>query len=351
MGEGMKVSTWHHCYSGNWNKLIIPESFSHPAKFAPGLIRRIFQHCLEQGYLRKGDIVVDPFGGIGGGGIMAAPLGLHWNGIELEQRFVELAWKNFDIHLRDWIAMGYPLPHMVQGDSRRLSDVLGQADLIATSPPFEGISPTRGDPNYVWKFHGDQKDYGHTPGQIGSMMSGSVDSVITSPPYAETIQSHGSGIDYSKRADASNRSNPTSDGSVKRAEELAGSYSSSPSNIGNLKAGQGDSYWQAVADVYRECRKILKPGGVMVIVVKSYVKAGRRVPLPMQTLKLLIHLGFAPLERIKAMLVFETITAGLFGEISRRKEKKSFFRRLAEKKGSPKINWEEVLIVCNPIDL
>jgi hypothetical protein len=84
---------------------------------------------------------------------------------------------------------------------------------------------------------------------------------------------------------------------------------------------------------------------VLVVVVKSYVKAGKRVPLPMQTLKLLIHLGFTPIERIKAMLVEETVTPGLFGDVTKIKERKSFFRRLAEKKGSPRIDFEEVLIV------
>ena len=62
-GIEMKVSTWNNCYRDNWTGLIVPEAFSHPAKFSPGLIKRIFKHCLEQGYLQKGSIVVDPFAG------------------------------------------------------------------------------------------------------------------------------------------------------------------------------------------------------------------------------------------------------------------------------------------------
>ncbi len=415
----MKVLTWQNCYRDNWNGLIVPEAYTHPAKFAPGLIRRIYQHCLEQGYLRKGDTVADPFGGIGGGGIMAAPMGIKWVGCELEQKFVDLALHNFALHAHAWQTMGYPMPVIVQGDSRHLSDVLGQADCCVTSPPHGDTNPAQsssginiekqwetyraqGGGMSLGKFRKQQEKhsggYGSSEGQIGCMKSGSVEAVITSPPYAETIQSGAPGIDWDKagRPDrtksSKNRHHPMS------TDEYV--YSPNPHNIGNLRAGDvaavvtsppfsepgsqpvgncpskpvrsklkamgidnpqpygftkgqigqevAESYWQAVADVYRECFKILKPGGVMCVVLKAYIKQGRRVPLPMQTLKLLIHLGFTPLERIKAMLVEETITPGLFGNITKKTERKSFFRRLAEKKGSPEINWEEVLVVRKP---
>jgi hypothetical protein len=49
------------------------------------------------------------------------------------------------------------------------------------------------------------------------------------------------------------------------------------------------------------------------------------------------------------MLVEETTHAQLFGaDHVMRKERKSFFRRLAEKKGSPRIDYEEVLICRRP---
>lgn len=31
---------WHGCYDGNWNCLITPESFAHPAKFARRLAEK-----------------------------------------------------------------------------------------------------------------------------------------------------------------------------------------------------------------------------------------------------------------------------------------------------------------------
>jgi len=50
----MKVSIWENCYSKQWRGLITTEAFSHPAKFSPGLMQKIYSHCIEQGYVHKG---------------------------------------------------------------------------------------------------------------------------------------------------------------------------------------------------------------------------------------------------------------------------------------------------------
>uniref|UniRef100_A0A6M3JQE2 Putative methyltransferase n=1 Tax=viral metagenome TaxID=1070528 RepID=A0A6M3JQE2_9ZZZZ len=351
------------------------------------------------GYLAKDQTIMDPFGGIGGGGIMAASMGLKWIGVELEEKFVDLAKQNFTLHSHAWDVMGYPQPTIIQGDSRRLSSVLQGADLIATSPPFVDCLTSKDE-----KFNSlarpgrtDQNsDYGQSPGQIGNMKSGSIDAVITSPPFSEfgcqpmgkcpsrpvRSKRKAMGIDdkteygWTKGQIGNLRAgdvealieadlictSPPFEGNPQAYEKLDGKNLAvrknprhpgeklyfteyiQPNSPGQLGQTSGESYWQAVADVYRECFKILKPQGIIIIVVKSYIKAGRRVPLPMQMLKLLIHLGFVPLERIKAMLVEETVTQGLFGDIVKKKERKSFFRRLAEKRGSPEINFEEVLV-------
>jgi hypothetical protein len=119
--------------------------------------------------------------------------------------------------------------------------------------------------------------------------------------------------------------------------------------VKNLEAAgiahdQGDTYWSAMSLVYTQCRLALKPGGVMAVVVKDHVKGGKRVPLCDQTVQLLTSLGFEVFERCWAMLVKENRHPGLFGaDVVKTTERKSFFRRLAEKKGSPPINQEEVL--------
>jgi hypothetical protein len=127
---------------------------------------------------------------------------------------------------------------------------------------------------------------------------------------------------------------------------------STPQSIkgGCSKNGEPETYWEAVAQVYAQCLIALRPGGYAVVVVKDYVQKKKRVPLCDQTLSLLTHLGFEPVERIRANLVHEERSSGLFGEHVKRKSRKSFFRRLAEKRGSPAIDWEECLVVRKPED-
>jgi len=276
----------------------------------------------------------------------------------------------------------------------------GSIDSVITSPPFLGARagttkshPTKhGGPcaERVRSVGTDGDCMGDSEGQIGNLRAGSVDSILTSPPYAESVH-NGNGIDQSKLT-----GNPAGRNTQAKAE----GYGSTPGNLGNLKAGSisgivtsppyagtrqdgtikdgggfssnsdgpttkwhternpanignlGDetnvnreTYWQAVAAIYEQCHQILKPGGVMVCVVKSYVKNKAIVPLPDDTLKLLGHIGFEPVERIHAMLVKESTERTFFGEVTKTNSRKSFFRRLCESKGSPKIDWEEVLFV------
>ena len=52
---------WRSCYDDGWGELIVPEAFTHPAKFARGLVYRIVRHGLERGYWKTGDTILDPF--------------------------------------------------------------------------------------------------------------------------------------------------------------------------------------------------------------------------------------------------------------------------------------------------
>ena len=345
----MKVSIWHNCYDLQWGKLLVPEAFSHPAKFAPGLIQRIYRYGLAQGYWCTGDLIGDPFGGIAGGGIMAAYNKLAWIGCELEPRFVDLGNQNIAMHRATWEAHGFPVPVLVQGDSRRFSEVVRAAGIV-TSPPLvdcgmdynttAGVKVNKNTqcvrknrPKSIGKGQtATTLNYGTHPGQIGALKAGDLAAICTSPPWENQEPSH-QGSEHLE--------------SVKNRSFVGSEYGAAQGQIGN---DTGESYWQAMRAVYVECHKALKPGGYMGIVIKSYVKNKRKVHLPMHTLKLLIHLGFEPVERVKAMLIKKAkIQKNLFGEnIDLKKERKSFFRRLAEEKGSPSINWEEVLFVKKP---
>jgi hypothetical protein len=176
-------------------------------------------------------------------------------------------------------------------------------------------------------------EYGQTPGQIGSLSPGDIDAVITSPPFLRT-----------QGGETGPRKGWQEDADSLAARHAAGGkdgYGNTPGQIGKESA---ETYWEAVAAVYQQCRLALKPGGVMAVVVKDYVKAGKRVPLCDDTAKLLESLGFEVFERTRAHLVKKRSHPSLFGgKVTRMKERKSFFRRLAEAKGSPRIDWEEVI--------
>jgi len=76
---------WHGLYSEGWTNEIVGEAFSHPAKYARGLIRHIYEHAVEEGWLVEGDTAVDPFAGVALGAADALALGLNWIGNELDR--------------------------------------------------------------------------------------------------------------------------------------------------------------------------------------------------------------------------------------------------------------------------
>lgn len=380
------TADWHGCYRSGWKGLIHPDAFAHPAKFSRGLIRRIYAHGLERGYWRKGDLVGDPFGGIGTGGIMAARAGLRWVGVELEPRFVELAKRG-----PCWDERTMTL---ICGDSRRFAELVGAVDGAVTSPPYaDAIGNTNGidyskargkkdglKPSTARDTIGGS--YGSTPGQIGALRAGTLDGAVTSPPYI-------SGGHHPDQTGAWNMNGRGQGGTREQANygetdgqigrlppgDLDGIATSPPwenqlnnhdkvfvppkatpgvyqadygDTVGQLGTTTGDTYWHAVAEVYAQCLIALKPGGVMAVVVKDYVKNKQRVPLSDQTWELLARVGFTPIERVRAMLVADEVM--LTGDV-KRTERKSFFRRLAEKKGSPPIDHEDVLFLraaCPP---
>ena len=59
----MNITEWDNCYPSNWKGKIVPEAMTHPAKFSSKLIRRIYEHLQDQGWVHPGDSVIDPFAG------------------------------------------------------------------------------------------------------------------------------------------------------------------------------------------------------------------------------------------------------------------------------------------------
>jgi tRNA G10 N-methylase Trm11 len=331
---------WRGLYKSNWSNLIVPAAYSHPAKFARGLIEKIYAFGREKGYWQEGSVICDPFGGVGLGGIVSLLNGYTWAGVELEARFVDLANQNFK-HIQDrYGTLVKGQATIVQGDSRKLREVIGRAvvDGIVTSPPWEESHSQSTCENPSLASQGRRRDgkprggslvgkgYGHTPGQLGTMKEGQIDSVITSPPW-ESVTS--------------------TEGDPKYAWKFHGNqkYGSTGGQIG---IQTGDTYWSSVKQIYQECHALLKPGGVIVVVVKSFVRAGKIVNLPDMTLRLLESIGFLPLHYVRAWQVEKYHSQHKFnGDKDQRViEHKGFFRRLHEKKSpGTRIDYEVVLFM------
>lgn len=291
------------------------------------------------GWVKPGDTVLDCFGGCALGGLDAMGMGLHWVGIELEPRFVSLGQQNIELwnrQLRGWHNLG--TARIIQGDSRKIKDVIEKADLICSSPPFTS-SDNRGGtkmPNGYFNQTGGigtQDDIvPNAPGQLGSMKEGSIDLITSSPPYDQNRFDGG----------PLNETNP-----IRR--KLRESVGSNPrggygENVSG-QLGQSTTFWSASKEIVQGCFDMLKHGGHAMWVCKDYIKAGKRVPFSQNWASLCESVGFEIVCWHQAMLVKEHgVQIGLDGEDEViQTERKSFFRRLAEKKGSPRIDFEDII--------
>ncbi len=352
------MSDWFGCYKPYPKEAVVPESFTHPAKMGWDLCHRIVDRLEALGLERRSKIL-DPFAGIFTTGLVGGLRGYEVEGMELEPKFVDLATRNIKKNLNKFSK----IPAIFQGDSRKdliaLLDIVGFAAVVGSPAYWEslksdrnGIDWNKSKPDYPGRKNHPQRqamhdkkhselNYGRSPGQISNLPEGDFSAVVSSPPYEAA----------GWKADE-NPENP-----IRRAKERAkhfdrpeiepGRYGSTANNLGNTA---GETYWSACRDIYFNCFLLLKPGGFIALVVKDFVRKKKRVPLCDQTWELLQSVGFEPVERNRAWLVEERQAATFFeANYSVKKERKSFFRRLAEKNGSPKIDWEEVLICKKPL--
>ena len=97
--------------------------------------------------------------------------------------------------------------------------------------------------------------------------------------------------------------------------------------------------------LFRSVYQVLAPGGHAVWVLKRFVRDGKIVDFPQQWAQLCEAVGFRVVHWHKAMLVrYKGTSLTLDGEEVRHETaSKSFFRRMAENRGSPKIDWEDVV--------
>ncbi len=430
--------------------------------------------------MHTGETVLDCFSGIGTTSIIGAWRGCQVIGCELEKKFHDLALENVELHRRGWETMHRPIPVLLNGDSRKLRDVIrdavesygqlgsmkeGSISAIVSSPTFlnarsgttasetsstgpcEDRSQSVADGNRLGQSDGQLADmkegsisamvssppyvappghdsghprldaiedlrratdgsarrsgYGSAEGNIAHLQEGSIDSVITSPPYEEIAagagglntlppkpgqqggrspesasqqadQRYGESAGQLARMGKGDVANvmitsppflgahggvATDDEPRQRMEDgrlpktgmmTQTNYGETLGQLGSMKSD--DTFWSASDAILRECFALLKPNAHAAFIVKSFVRSGKIVNFPADWRRLCEHIGFETLTEIHAMQVQKETHTNLFAEeVTTKKEKKGFFRRIHEARHpETAINFEVVYIMRKP---
>jgi hypothetical protein len=231
---------WCGLYSTSWKKDIVPEAYSHPAKFNRGLIAHIYKHMIAEGWLHPGDVIVDPFGGVALGALDAMRYGMTWHGVELEPRFVQLGNQNIEFwNTRYGAALpGWGTARLIQGDSRRLLEVIAEAGACVSSPPFSqsGVTDHDGQTDALkGKFTGGgdsflfNYSYGSTPGNLGNMRgtAAGLSAAVSSPPFGESEPVQDTEW-FKQHREEMGRNSAAAGGTP-------GHYGTTPGNLGNMR--------------------------------------------------------------------------------------------------------------------
>ena len=189
-------------------------------------------------------------------------------------------------------------------------------------------------PDWIGDRSYQPRTHGTSPGQIGNLRdpAGDIDAVLSSPPYGNQMS----------RARARARG-PRGWKIIAEKKIEHNCYGDTHGQIGNAN---DETYLSAMFQVYSELHRVLRPGGVVALVTKNPVKNKQIRRLDLDTITLMERAGFSLIERFRAMLTRETQHGHLFGgETIQRTERKSFFKRLYERKNPGlRVDWEDVLI-------
>jgi modification methylase len=241
----------------------VSASFDHPGKMLPDLAAAILET-----YGGPGLRWLDPMCGIGTLLVEGIDRGYQVDGVEFEDQWVEVTKQNITLAVG---RMGQGSGQVRQGDARHLPDVLGvrnHYDRIAFSPPY-GDSLSK-------KSHGPDK---HPERQQGGKRA------------AAAIRRG-----YNVSADDPNIGD-LKYGDLEAALELAKALAQ-----GMQLQVDKPSYLTEMAKVYHSCFEVLRPGGLMILVMRDFRRNNRRVDLLGDTLDICEALGFIYHDRSTVLL-------------------------------------------------
>lgn len=297
-----ETTIWRDLYTKQWADLITPAAMEHPAKYARGLIKKIYHHAIDEGWIERDDYVLDPFAGVGLGAIDAMSHGLHWRGYEIEEQWFRAGADN----IRVW-----------NSRYEKLTNKWGSAMII----------------------HGASQDITNKPNVTGYQLA------IGSPPF---LQSRGGAKVLGGKDDAFMARHGAGNRGV-------AAYGATPGQLHNLPIGtirganfkdEPETYWDAALKIATRVYNVLEPGGHAIWVVKDYVENAKRRPFTRDWRRICEKAGFRTVCLHNASVIKHV--AASFDESMQISttisERKSTFRRMAEKKGSPRI--DEEVVIC-----
>lgn len=214
-------------------------------------------------------------------------------------------------------------------------------DAAVSSPPFCDSAMTT-DKKFQAQVAKDRRggsrllggEYGETAGQMGNMGDEGFDAAVSSPPFL--AQSGGTNV--------TSKEGPLADGGLLRRHRAGNAateaYGEDDSNLGNMMADE-DSFWSASRRIIEQTYEVLRPGGHAIWVCKRFVRKGKLVYFPRMWAKVCVAAGFKIEHWHRAWVIEEKgAQYDLFGNLVKKQIHRS---RMAEKKGSPPINWEDVI--------
>ena len=274
-------------------QFFVPDSFAHPAKMDAQLLIWIVEH-----YTGPGETILDPMAG-SGTAMLACTLGRNVVLVELEEKFCKMMRDNWErVKMKPQLGSTMGNCQIIQGDARQLE---GLVDKVITSPPYaETLQGSGADAARKriseGRYKGLRPDVWTSKGNVAGSTFG--DGYSRDPdnigqlPYGQidkivTSPPHG---DVMGRQ---SHEGPSAHGKdIKPSTDAH--YGERPDNIGNLKSA---SYLEAMLQVYQQCYQVLKPEGLMILVTKNFIRNKQVVRLDTDTIKLCEQAGFKFLER------------------------------------------------------
>lgn len=302
-----------------WEHFFTEDAVTHPAKMNLNLLRWILST-----YTEPNNVVLDPMAGTGSTTILAAAMGRHSIAVEYEPKFCKMIEENiWRTQNQGGLAPRGKMAY-INGDARELSKHLIESDVIISSPPYgnrlsdvaiqdgdrarmgyrqtvdvvltsppygeaqsgggiatKGYQGTKHSPTDLVGNRSYVPDKFENEDNISCLSYGDIDSIITSPPYEKTE------FMSDKKWFREHRDEFGGGG-------VTGEYTFTQDNIGNLK---GETYLEAMQQVYNECFNVLNPQGKMVLVTKNFIRDQKVVRLDLDTIKLCESVGFNLIDR------------------------------------------------------